>query len=157
MIHIVLGNPLLGSIDFNDMLFAAAEGKQQVIDKGIGNMDEQTPGNSTGGFDLNKSTIISLLYLGSFITGLSGFIGIVLAFVWKGEVADTWEESHLQYHIMTFVVGFVASIIAALLMLVLIGFLLFPIIALWVIARAVVALLKAQKQEPMPDPKTLLF
>jgi uncharacterized membrane protein len=120
-------------------------------------MTEQTPENTPNGFDLNKSTIISLLYLGSFITGLSGLIGIVLAFVWKSEVAGTWEESHLQYHIMTFVVGFIASIAAALLMFVLIGFLLLPIIALWVIARAVVALLKAQKQEPMPDPKTLLF
>lgn len=120
-------------------------------------MAEPTPENSAGGFDLNKSTIISLLYLGSFITGLSGLIGIILAFVWKAEVADTWEESHLQYHIMTFVIGFVASIIAGLLMFVLIGFLLFPVIALWVIARAVIALLKAQKQEPMPDPKTFLF
>ena len=120
-------------------------------------MAEQTPQPQTGGFDMNKSTIISLLYLGSFITGLSGLIGIVLAFVWKDEVSGTWEESHLQYHIMTFVVGFVASIIAALLMLVLIGFLLLPVIALWIIARSVVALLKAQKQEPMPDPKTLLL
>jgi len=120
-------------------------------------MTEQTPENTSDGFDLNKSTIIALLYLGSFITGLSGFIGIVLAFVWKDEVAGTWEESHLQYHIMTFIIGFVASIVAALLMIVLIGFLLFPVIALWVIARSVVALLKAQKQEPMPDPKTFLI
>ncbi len=38
-----------------------------------------------GGFDLNRPTIINLLYIASFITGITGIIGVVLAYVWKGE------------------------------------------------------------------------
>ena len=118
-------------------------------------MTEPTTPNS--GFDLNQPTIISLLYLGSFITGVSGLVGIVLAHVWQGENRDNWAASHFTYLIRTFWIGFLASVIAGALMLVIIGVFLFPLIAIWVGVRSVLSLLKAQKQEPMPDPQTLLF
>lgn len=118
-------------------------------------MNEPSTGNS--GFDFNQPTIISLLYLGSYITGVSGLVGIVLAHVWQSENRDNWAASHFTYLIRTFWIGFVASIIAFVLLFVVIGALLFPLIAIWVGVRSVLSLIKAQKQEPMPDPKTLLF
>ncbi|MGE5952951.1 MAG: hypothetical protein ACM308_04940 [Qipengyuania vulgaris] len=42
-------------------------------------------------------------------------------------------------------------------MLVVVGFLLFPLIAIWCGMRSVLSLVKASKQEPIFDPKTLLF
>jgi uncharacterized membrane protein len=108
-------------------------------------------------FAFNKSTIISLLYLAGFITGISGLVALTLAFVWRSEVAGSWEEGHMQYHITTGIGSIVASIVALVLMLVLIGFLLFPLIAIWMVARCVFAILRAQKQEAMPNPGTLLF
>lgn len=117
-------------------------------------MNEPTTNN---GFDFNQPTIISLLYLGSFVTGISGLVGIVLAHVWQGDNQANWAASHFSYLIRTFWFGFVGSIIAGVLSVVLIGLLLFPLIAIWVGVRSVMSLIKAQKQEPMPDPKTLLF
>jgi uncharacterized membrane protein len=115
---------------------------------------DQPPAN---GFEANRPTIISLLYLGSFVTGLSGIAGIILAHVWQGEADEPWLASHYTYLIRTFWIGFAASIVAAVLSIVLIGLLLFPVIAVWVGIRSVMSLLKAQKHEPMPDPETLLF
>ncbi|MEL6878133.1 MAG: hypothetical protein AAGL68_08565 [Pseudomonadota bacterium] len=115
------------------------------------------PAPSGQGFDANRPTIISLLFLGSFLTGVSGLVGIVLAHVWQGEQHEPWMTSHYTYLIRTFWIGFVASIIAAVLTVVLIGLLLLPIIAVWVGVRSVMSLIKAQRQEPMPDPETLLF
>lgn len=115
------------------------------------------PTNSNSGFDFNQPTIISLLFLGSFITGVSGLVGIVLAHVWQGDNRDNWAASHFTYLIRTFWVGFIASIIAFALLIVVIGAFLFPLIAIWVGVRSVLSLVKAQKQEPMPDPNTLLF
>jgi uncharacterized membrane protein len=115
------------------------------------------PTNSSSGFDFNQPTIISLLFLGSFITGVSGLVGIVLAHVWQGDNRDNWAASHFTYLIRTFWIGFIASIIAFALLIVFIGALLFPVIAIWVGVRSVLSLVKAQKQEPMPDPNTLLF
>lgn len=114
------------------------------------------PANS--GFDANRPTIISLLYLGSFVTGVTGLVGIVLAHIWSGEQGqEPWMASHYTYLIRTFWIGFVASIIAGILSLVLIGLLLFPIIAVWFGVRSVLSMVKAQKGEPMPDPETLAF
>ncbi|MFU7529071.1 DUF4870 family protein [Qipengyuania sp. ASV99] len=112
---------------------------------------------TNNGFDFNQPTIISLLYLGSFVTGISGLVGIVLAHVWQGDNQANWAASHFSYLIRTFWIGFVASLIAGVLSVVLIGLLLFPLIMIWVGVRSVMSLIKAQKQEPMPDPKTLLF
>lgn len=117
-------------------------------------MTEQAPNN---GFDFNQPTIISLLYLGSFLTGFSGLVGIVLAHVWQGENQEEWAASHFTYLIRTFWIGFVASIISFLLMFVAIGVLLLPLVAVWFGVRSVLSLVRAQKHEPMPDPETLLF
>lgn len=117
-------------------------------------MSEQAPNS---GFDFNQPTIISLLYLGSFITGISGLVGIVLAHVWQSENQENWAASHFTYLIRTFWIGLVASIISGLLVIVFIGVLLIPLVMVWVGVRSVMSLIKAQKQEPMPDPQTLLF
>ncbi|MEM7779471.1 MAG: hypothetical protein AAF697_03655 [Pseudomonadota bacterium] len=112
---------------------------------------------ANNGFDLNQPTIISLLYLGGWVTGFSGLIGIILAHVWQGENQASWAASHFTYQIRTFWVALVGIIVASVLTIVFIGVLLFPVIAIWVTIRSVLSLLKAQKQEPMPDPETLLF
>jgi uncharacterized membrane protein len=112
---------------------------------------------NTSGFDFNQPTIISLLFLGSFFTGISGLIGIVLAHVWSGENSESWADSHFTYLIRTFWIGFVASIVSGVLIFVLIGLLLLPAVAIWFLVRSVICLTKAQKREPMPDPQTLLF
>ncbi|QJB69616.1 DUF4870 family protein [Parasphingorhabdus halotolerans] len=120
-------------------------------------MVEQTPQPASGGFDFNKSTIISLLYIAGFVVGITGIVAFILALIWKDEVAGTWEESHLQYHVMTFIVSLIAGIIGFLLIILGIGILILLAVGLWVLVRSIIALLKAQKHEPMPDPKTLLF
>ena len=119
-------------------------------------MTEQTPANANG-FDFNQPTVISLCFLASFVTGITGLVGIVLAHVWQGDNRENWAASHFTYLIRTFWFGFLASIVATVLTFLLIGFLLYPIIAVWVGVRSVMSLIKAQKQEPMPDPNTLLF
>ena len=111
------------------------------------------PANS--GFDLNQPTVIALLYLAGFATGISSLIGIVLAHMWAGDNQDEWANSHFAYLIRTFWFGLLGFIVSGVLTFVLIGVLLFPMVAVWVGVRSVVCLLKAQKREPMPDPKTL--
>lgn len=115
------------------------------------------PPTTGSGFDANKPTIVSLLFLASFVTGITGLVGIVLAHVWSGEDHEPWMSSHYTYLIRTFWIGFLASLGAFVLSFVLIGMLLFPVIAVWVGVRSVLSLIKAQKQEPMPNPETLAF
>ena len=122
-------------------------------------MTEPSPTNTkppaNSGFDLNQPTVISLLYLGGFATGISSLVGIVLAHMWAGDNQEEWANSHFTYLIRTFWFGLLGFFVSAVLTIVLIGILLLPMVAVWVGVRSVVSLLKAQKREPMPDPETL--
>lgn len=113
---------------------------------------EATP---VGGFDFNRPTIIALLYLGSFITGISGLIGLVLAYLWKGEPHQPWEAAHYTYLIRTFWFGLAALVIGTLTIIIGIGILICLAVAIWVLVRSLVSLVKAQRREAMPDPRTL--
>ena len=113
-----------------------------------------TQPTTSSSFDLNQPTIIALCYLGSFVTGLSGLVGIVLAHVWQGDNGEEWAASHFTYLIRTFWIGLAVSV---LLTITIIGMLALPLPMIWVAVRSIMSLIKAQKREPMPDPKTLLF
>lgn len=107
-------------------------------------------------FAMNHPTIISLLYLASFLTGVTCIVGVVLAYVWKGEAHEDWESSHYQYLINTFWIGFFGSIVSVMLMIVLVGFLTILAVMALVVVRCVLSLVNAQKSAPMPNPGTWL-
>lgn len=104
------------------------------------------------GFQFNRPTIISLLYLASFVVGISGIVGVVLAFVWRAEPEADWEVSHYQYLINTFWIALIGGIVGVILTMVLIGLLVLLAVAVLVITRSVMSLLNAQKRQPMPNP-----
>lgn len=114
---------------------------------------QATPASSS--FELNHPTIISLLYLSSVILGITALVGLVLAYVWKGEAHAEWETSHYQYLIRTFWIGLVGTLVSLVTMLLLIGFLLIIAVGVLVVVRCVLSLINAQKRQPMPNPTSL--
>lgn len=112
---------------------------------------------SGSGFDFNQPTIIALLYLVAFLgIGVTAIVGVVLAYVWKGEPKAEWEVSHYRYLIRTFWIGFIGSIVSVILILALIGIPMLIAVCVLVIVRSVLSLINAQKQQPMPNPETWL-
>lgn len=114
-------------------------------------LQEPTP---AAGFDFNRPTIIGLLYLSSAIFGVTALIGVVLAYVWRGEPHEAWEETHYRYLIRTFWIALVGTALGLVLMIALVGFILLPVVGVLVIVRTVLSLVKAQKREAMPNPDT---
>ena len=119
------------------------------------NRPPMTPTPSS--FEMNRPTIIGLLYAGSYLTGVSGIIGLVLAFVWRGEPHEPWEATHYTYLIRTFIIGLIAIIIGAVTAIIGIGFLIMFAAGIWALVRIVMSLVNAQKRAAMPDPATLFF
>lgn len=111
----------------------------------------------TSGFDFNNPTIISLLYLSSFFLGITSIVGVVLAYVWKGEAKSAWEASHYEYLINTFWIGLVGAVIGVVLIIALVGLIILPLVAALVIVRCVMSMVNAQKHQPMPNPGTFLI
>ena len=117
-----------------------------------------TPPAATGGFDFNQPTIIALLYIASaLVGGLSGIVGVVLAFMWKGEPKAEWEVSHYKYLINTFWIGLVGCVVGIVLLLVVIGIFVLMAVGLLVLVRSVMSLINAQKHQPMPNPDSWLI
>jgi uncharacterized membrane protein len=122
-------------------------------------MSDQRP-NATPpstGFDLNRPTIVDLLYLASIITGVTAIIGIVLAYVWKNDSHEPWEATHYIYQIRTFWIGLAGTVIGLILLVILIGGLILLGTGIWVLVRTALSLVNAQKRAPMPNPETLPF
>ena len=100
--------------------------------------------------------VIYVLYLASFVIGITGIVGIVLAHLNSGK-SEAWLESHYTWAIRTFWLGLLGALVSGLLMFVLIGMLLMPLVALWVIIRTIVGLQKLGRNEPIADPQSWLL
>ena len=99
---------------------------------------------------LKKLTmIIYALQAASFIVGITGIVAIIINYIKKDEVTDTWLESHFRWQIRTFWFGLLWSIIGVLLSIVFIGFFVLLVDALWVIYRIVKGWLNLSDNKPM--------
>ena len=87
-----------------------------------------------------------------------GIVGVIVAYVKRGEARGTWTESHFDWLISTFwwslLWSVLVAVIGGLLMLVLIGFLLVPIglaiVSIWVIYRVIRGYLLFKDERPVP-------
>ena len=100
--------------------------------------------------------LIYLLYLLSFVLGLTWLVGVVFAYVNRGK-SDPWLETHYTWIIRTFWISLLYSLIAAVLALVVIGFLLFIAVAIWIIVRCVIGLQKVARNEPIDNPQSWMI
>lgn len=140
----------------SDISGAGAPDSQPAPSTSPGQVAPQPAPASSTSFDFNRPTIINLLYLSSAVLGVTGLIGLVLAYVWKGEPHADWETSHYAYLIRTFWLGLIGVGVGLLLAIVLIGFVIWLAVGVLVVVRCVLSLVNAQKQQPMPNPDTWL-
>jgi uncharacterized membrane protein len=96
--------------------------------------------------------LVYILYLVSVIVGITIFVGVVLAYINRGQAAGTWAESHYTYQIRTFWIGLLYVLISVVLMFVLIGFLLMVAVFVWFVVRCVRGLQWSSAGQPVPNP-----
>ena len=101
--------------------------------------------------DVSTVRLIYILYLVSFIAGITAIIGVVMAYVNKDDASE-WLQSHYQFLINTFWKGLVMALVSGLLMMVFIGFILIVIVMLWIIIRCVKGLKYIDERKAHPDP-----
>jgi uncharacterized membrane protein len=111
-----------------------------------------------GGEDTKKSTalIVYILYLASLVVGVTGLVGVIIAYVVKGD-APEWLKSHYSFLIRTFWIGLLIGFIGGVLTFVLIGFLILLFLLVWWIVRCVQGLNLLSKNQPVPNPQTWMF
>ena len=100
-------------------------------------------------------TIVYVLYLVSFIIGITSIVGLIMAYVNKGD--GNYLDSHYQFQIRTFWIGLLYSVIGVLLLSISIGVLVLIFTAIWLIVRCVVGFKYLGKKEPIPNPTSWMF
>ncbi|EKF59153.1 MAG: DUF4870 family protein [Agrobacterium albertimagni] len=95
--------------------------------------------------------LVYCLYLVSFVVGITGIIGLIMAYVNRGK-GEPWLDTHYTYAIRTFWIGLLYALISSILMLVAIGAILIFGVAIWIVVRCVIGLQKASAGEPIANP-----
>lgn len=106
---------------------------------------------------LFTAKVIYFLYLASLIFGITGLIGVMMAYVNKDAEAGDIACNHYRYQIRTFWIGLVYGLISVLLMLVLVGFVLIFVLYVWLIIRCVKGLKAADRGEPIANVTSWIF
>ncbi|MEL7691746.1 hypothetical protein [Citromicrobium bathyomarinum] len=148
--------------------------------------DKRDTGQQTG-VTLYRPVIVAILYLATLFTGFTILVGLILAYVWRGEEGTTaWEETHFTYLIRTFWIGFWVAIVmaaamigsaialsaahpvgpedvvidadhSAMIVVVFGGLAIWFALFVWYCVRTIRSLANAASQQAMPNPKTCLF
>lgn len=123
--------------------------------------DAQLPDSNGRGPDVARNIdlllVTYILYVLGFFTGVSTIVGVVIAYVKRGEVAGTWRESHYTWLIRTFWIGLAAGVVAMITLIIGIGFLVMIAIAVWFIVRLVKGWSAYAKEQPIDDVESWLF
>ncbi len=100
--------------------------------------------------------VIYILYLASLVIGVSGLVGIVLAYVNRSK-AGGYIETHYTWLIRTFWIGVLYALISAVLMMLVVGFVLMFAVAVWFIVRCIIGLQALGRNEPIKNPESWLI
>lgn len=106
--------------------------------------------------DTGMPLIIYILYLAAFVVGITALIGVIMAYVQKGN-SSAFIESHYQFQIRTFWMSLVGWIVGILLTFVFIGIIVLILVAIWYIIRCVKGIMWLQNGEAVPDPQSWMF
>ncbi|NOZ11239.1 MAG: hypothetical protein GXP09_09410 [Gammaproteobacteria bacterium] len=102
------------------------------------------------------ANIVYILYLVGVVFGITGIIGVVMAYVNRSD-APEWVQTHYHYQIRTFWIGLLYLFFGTLLSLVLIGWLILLFWVVWLIVRCVKGMKYLEAKQAHPNPTGWMF
>lgn len=103
-----------------------------------------------------NAQVIYILYLAGLVIGVSGIVGIILAYMNRGK-AGGFVETHYTWLIRTFWIGLLYALISFMLIFVFIGFILMFVVAVWFIVRCIMGLQAVGRGEAIKNPESWLI
>lgn len=103
-----------------------------------------------------SAKIVYILYMVGLIFGVTGIIGVVMAYINKDD-APEWLKTHYQFQIRTFWIGALYMFLGSILSLVLIGWFLLLFWMVWLIIRSIKGLKALELEKPIANPTSWLF
>lgn len=111
-----------------------------------------TPEETTEGM----TKIIYFLYLAGILFGITGVVGVIMAYIYKDDSPD-WLQTHYQFQIRTFWIGAIFMLVGGILMFVLIGYFVMLFWVVWLLIRSIKGMKALDKKEAHPNPTGWFF
>ncbi len=102
------------------------------------------------------ANLIYILYLLSLIFGITSLVGLVMAYINKGD-APEWLQSHYQFQIRTFWIGLLIGVIGAATAVFMVGILFLVFLFVWWIVRCVKGMKYISQGSAHPEPASWMF
>jgi uncharacterized membrane protein len=100
--------------------------------------------------------IVYILYLVSLLFGITGIIGVVMAYINKDD-APEWLQTHYQFQIRTFWIGALFIFLGSILSVILIGWFLLLFWVVWLIVRSVKGMKALDEEKAIDNPTRWFF
>lgn len=108
--------------------------------------------------DSGKTKIIYYLYLAGLVFGITGLIGVVMAYLERGdEDTPDWIKSHCTWQIRTFWIGALFLFTGVLLALVIVGYFILLFWVVWLIVRTMKGMKMLDKKKPVENVSGWMF
>jgi len=117
---------------------------------------ETNSGDVLTGGNKGNVQLLYILYLASVLVGITGLIGVIMAYMSKDQAPD-WLKTHYNFLIRTFWIGLVFCVIGTVLMIVLIGWFILLATVVWWIVRCVKGLSLLGRGEPVANYQTWMI
>jgi uncharacterized membrane protein len=101
----------------------------------------------------NLKTVVTVVYAlqaAGFFVGITWIVAIVIDYVKRDDARGTWLESHFSWQIRTFWWGLLWASVGGILTLVVVGFVVLFVVAIWLIYRIVKGWLNLAEGKPVP-------
>ena len=102
------------------------------------------------------ANLIYILYLLSFAAGITGLIGLVIAYLNRKD-APEWVQSHYSLQIRTFWIGLFVGAVGVISTTIVVGWFILLLLAIWWIVRCVKGMGYIGQTMAYPHADTLLF
>jgi uncharacterized membrane protein len=89
--------------------------------------------------------------IGAFLFGIPSILAIILNYVRRNDVRGTYLDSHFRWQIRTFWFALLWFVVGWLTVVLIIGFAILGLAAIWVIYRIARGWLNLKDRRPMPD------
>ncbi|EHS53439.1 hypothetical protein PDO_4229 [Rhizobium sp. PDO1-076] len=117
------------------------------------NSQVPTPSSTESWFTPGRlnAQLVYGLYLVSFVVGISGIIGLVIAYMNRGK-GPAWVDTHYTWAIRTFWIGLLYALVSSILAIFFFGLILLFATAIWIVVRCVIGLQKVSANQPIERP-----
>lgn len=103
-----------------------------------------------------QAKIIYILYLASLVFGVTSIVGLVMAYLGRGEASEL-AANHYRWQIRTFWICLLYSFVGLVLSLIVIGFFVLLAVAVLFIVRCVMGLMALDKGQPVQNVESWLW